>query len=110
MTLRRATAVSMISAKRATALFWGCWSLPIRSVQLLTPAGATVSAVAPAGVSNCTDLIGKDQHPQNSAVARFAEIIETAVARRSVIKRMIDELMRDGVHYGIIPGTERPTL
>lgn len=69
----------------------------------LTPASAGVT-------NNSADLMAKDQQSQDTAIAKYEAFIKVATARRAIIKRVIDELMKDGVHYGTIPGSDRPSL
>ena len=45
-------------------------------------------------------------------LARFLPVmdLEQAIARRELIVSAMQRLMKEGVDYGKIPGTERPTL
>ena len=36
--------------------------------------------------------------------------VQEIKAQQLIIQRVLDEVMVDGIHYGVIPGTEKPTL
>jgi hypothetical protein len=50
--------------------------------------------------------------PPNAEVARLMPVMDMAqaIGRRQVIVQAMQQLMREGVDYGKIPGSERPTL
>ncbi len=61
-----------------------------------------------------TDLIEVPEQAQTTAVAVSApqhlESVNEVRSQVNAIQGLMKEVMQDGIHYGVIPGTQKPTL
>jgi ribosomal protein L37AE/L43A len=75
-------------------------------------AAASVTAPAPAAAASAALTTSNTSNGTTTELARFMPVmdIEQAMQRREVIIQAMQRLMKDGVDYGKIPGTEKPTL